>query len=76
MEINIYTTRDCSMCKAAKEFLTANNLPFAEHDVSVSRQAAAEMLAKTREKKLPVIDIDGELVIGFDQDRLEELLGL
>lgn len=76
MEINIYTTPDCSMCRAAKAFLAAHNLPFTEHDVSASRQAAAEMLAKTRERKLPVIDIGGELVIGFDQDRLEEILGL
>jgi len=76
MEINVYTTTDCSMCKAAKEFLKANSIAFNERNVAQDRQAAKDLIVKTGQRKLPTIDIDGSFVFGFDQDRLEELLGL
>jgi len=76
MEIKVYTTTDCSMCKAAKEFLKANGLAFTERNVSEERQAAKDLIVKTGQRKLPTIDIDGTYVFGFDQDKLEELLGL
>lgn len=76
MEIIVYTTTDCSMCKAAKEFLKANDLAFTERNVSEERQAAKDLIVKTGQRKLPTINIDGTFVFGFDQDKLEELLGL
>ena len=64
------------MCKAAKEFLKANGFAYTERNVSEDRQAAKDLIVKTGQKKLPTIDVDGALVIGFDQEKLEELLGL
>ena len=76
MEINVYTTTDCSMCKAAKEFLKANGFAYTERNVSEDRQAAKDLIVKTGQRKLPTIDVDGKFVFGFEQDKLEELLGL
>lgn len=64
------------MCKVAKEFLKANGISFIEHDVASDRQAAKDMIVKTGQKQVPVVDVDGKFVIGFDQDKMEELLGL
>ena len=76
MNVTVYTTADCNMCKAAKEYLSANNIEFAEKDVSKSRIFATEMVRITGQRALPVIDIDGKFIIGYDQDKLEEALGL
>ena len=64
------------MCKAAKEFLKANGLAYTERNVSEDRQAAKDLIVKTGQRKLPTIDVDGKFVFGFEQDKLEELLGL
>ena len=64
------------MCKAAKEFLKANGLDFTERNVSEDRQAAKDLIVKTGQRKLPTIDVDGKFFFGFEQDKLEELLGL
>lgn len=76
MEVNVYSIPNCPMCKVAKEFLKANNISFIEHDVSSDKQAAKAMIVKTGQKQVPVVDVDGKFVIGFDQDKMEELLGL
>ena len=64
------------MCKAAKEFLKANGFAYTERNVSEDRQAAKDLIVKTGQRKLPTIDVDGKFVFGFEQDKLEELLGL
>ncbi len=64
------------MCKAAKEFLKANGFVFTERNVSEDRQAAKDLIVKTGQRKLPTIDVGGTYVFGFDQESLEELLGL
>lgn len=76
MEVTLYGLPHCPTCKVTKEFLKENGISFIEHDVSKDRQAAKEMIVKSEQKQVPVIDVDGTLVIGFDQDKLEELLGL
>lgn len=58
-----------------KEFLSQKGITYQEHDVSVDREAAREMIQKTGQRGVPVTTIDGEAVIGFDRARLEELLG-
>ena len=78
--VTIYTTPTCGYCKGAKEFLNANNVEFTEIDVSSDQARAKEMIEKSGQMGVPVIVIgDGdsqELIIGFDQPRLAELLGL
>jgi len=76
MNVTVYTTADCNSCKATKEYLTANNIEFVEKDVSKSKAFAMEMVEKTGQRALPVVDVDGIFIIGYDQDKLDEILGI
>lgn len=72
--VQIYSTPTCSYCKHAKEYFTENNIAYTEHDVAADLVARKEMVEKTGQMGVPVIDIDGEIIIGFDKPRLAELL--
>ncbi|MEK7103684.1 MAG: glutaredoxin domain-containing protein [Patescibacteria group bacterium] len=74
--VTIYSTPTCGYCKLAKAFFKENGVEYVEHDVSEDLKAQEEMIAKTNQMGVPVIDIDGEIIIGFDQERLSELLGV
>ncbi len=74
--IIVYSTPTCPWCSVAKNFLKENHFAFKEVDVSKDRKAAEEMIEKSGQMGVPVIDIDGEIIIGFDKARIEELLGL
>ena len=60
----------------AKKYFADNKIEYTEHDVAEDIKARDEMVKKTGQMGVPVIDIDGELTIGFDQMRLKALLGL
>ncbi len=75
-KVIIYSTPTCGYCKLAKSFFKENGVEYVEKDVSVDLEAQKEMISKTNQMGVPVIDIDGELVIGFDQDHLAGLLGI
>ena len=72
--VTIYSTPSCGWCKAAKQYFAEHNVPFTEKDVASDATAREEMLAKSKQMGVPVIDIEGEIVIGFNQLRLAELL--
>ncbi len=74
--VMIYTTPTCAFCKLAKEFFQANNISYQERDVVSDMQAREESVQKSGQLGVPVIDIDGNIVIGFDKGKLKELLGL
>lgn len=76
MNVTIYTTPTCVYCKMTKDFFAQNNVKYEEKDVSVDEKACEEMIQKSGQFGVPVIDIDGELIVGFDKSRLSELLGL
>lgn len=59
-----------------KDYLKQNNIPYSEKDVSKDREAAMEMMQKSGQQGVPVTDIDGNIIVGFDQDSLDEILGL
>ncbi len=75
-EVEIYTTPSCSWCAATKQFFREHNVNYTEHDVSQDQQKAQEMVTKSGQMSVPVIDVGGKIVIGFDRPRLEKLLGL
>ena len=60
----------------AKKYFQDNKVTFEEYDVASNTQSREEMIQKTGQMGVPVIDIDGEITIGFDQARLKQLLGL
>ncbi len=74
--IKIYSTPTCIYCKHAKEFFDKHNVKYEEHNVAEDMKAREEMIKKTNQMGVPVIDMDGQIVIGFDQRKIEEILKL
>lgn len=75
-EVIVYTTPNCPWCAAVKQYLTERGVPFTEVDVSQDYEAAMEMVRKSGQMGVPVVEIDGEIVVGFDRERIDRLLGL
>jgi len=73
MQIKIYSTPGCSWCRVAKNFLKERGFEYEEIDVS-DPVKAEEMIQKTGQMGVPVIEIDDQFIIGFDKDRIMELL--
>lgn len=74
MKIKIYSTPTCPYCNMAKEFFKSKNVKFEDVDVSQNQEAAKEMVEKTGQMGVPVIEMNGETIIGFDKDRIEKIL--
>ena len=72
--VTIYTTPTCHFCHMAKEFFAEHKVPFTEHDVARDLTRRKEMIEKSGQMGVPVITLDKELVVGFDEGRLRELL--
>jgi len=74
MNVTIYTTESCGFCKAAKAFLKRNHIAYTEYDVGKNPTKAQEMIRISGQTGVPVILIGKKMIIGFDQDALEEAL--
>jgi glutaredoxin-like YruB-family protein len=74
--IVVYTAPNCIYCHNLKIFLRENNISFKEIDVSLDPYGAQEMIQKSGQLGVPVIDIDGKIVVGFDRDKIKELLNI
>lgn len=72
----IYSTPTCPWCMRTKQFLKENNINFQDFDVSSNQQAAEEMIKKSGQMGVPVLDIDGEIIVGFDKERIKTALGI
>jgi glutaredoxin-like YruB-family protein len=75
-KVKIYTTPTCPLCFLAKEYLKEKGIEFEEIDVSKNEAAAMEMIQKSGQMGVPVIEIDGQIVVGFDKEKIDELLKL
>ena len=74
--VKVYSTPSCPWCIRAKQFLKENNVVFQDMDVSGDKQAADEMMQKSGQMGVPVLDIDGEIIVGFDKEKIKQSLGL
>ncbi len=74
--VKVYSTPTCPYCKMAKAFLAENNVKFEDVDVSSSQSAAQEMISKSGQMGVPVLDIEGKVVVGFNKARIKQLLGI
>jgi len=72
--VKVYSTPTCPYCVTLKEFLKEHNVEFEDIDVSSDREAAEEMIKKSGQMGVPVADINGEIVVGFDKERIKSLL--
>ena len=75
-KVSIYTTPTCAYCKAAKEFFKENNVEYKEFDVAADVEKREEMIKKSGQMSVPVIFVGDEMVVGFNKDKLSELLGI
>lgn len=75
-QVKVYSTPACPWCKRAKKFLEDNGIEYQNLDVAGDKTARNEMIEKTGQMGVPVIDIDGEIIIGFDEPKLRGKLGL
>ena len=73
-KVAIYTTPTCGYCRMAKEYFSENGITYDEYDVAVDAQKRQEMFDKTHQMGVPVIEINGQFIIGFDKSKIEELL--
>lgn len=75
-EVTLYTAPTCSWCQAVKDYLHAREIDFEEIDVSADQSLAEEMMDKSGQMGTPVLEIDGEIVIGFNRPEIDQLLDL
>jgi glutaredoxin-like YruB-family protein len=74
--VTVYSTPTCPYCKMAKEFLAESNVPFKDVDVAADDKAAQQMIDKSGQMGVPVIDIDGTIIVGFDKEAMKAALGV
>jgi glutaredoxin-like YruB-family protein len=75
-EVKVYSTPACPYCKMVKKFLEDNSIPYNDLNVAEDKAALEDIVSRSGQMGVPVIDIDGELVIGYNQVQLKEKLGL
>lgn len=73
-KVTVYSTQTCPYCVMAKNFFMQNNVPFEDLDVGMDMAAAEEMVKKSGQMGVPVIDIDGNIVVGFQPNVFKKLL--
>jgi glutaredoxin 3 len=74
MSVAVYTTPTCGFCQQVKAYLHQRGVPFTEYDVSRDRQAATEMVRLSGQRGVPVVLMDGQVVVGFNRPLIDQLL--
>lgn len=75
-KVIIYSTPTCPWCTKVKDYLDSKDVAYEDYDVSKNREKAIEMVKKSGQQGVPVLDIEGEIIVGFDQASINEILGL
>ena len=74
MAVTIYTTPSCGYCKVAKEFFRVSHVPFTEYNVASDQRKADEMVRKSGQMGVPVIEVNGKIIVGFNKPEIEKAL--
>jgi glutaredoxin-like YruB-family protein len=74
--VTIYSTPVCHFCHAAKDFFKENNIEYTEYDVAADAEKRTEMIDMSGQMGVPVISVGDDIIIGYDESKLKELLGL
>ena len=72
----VFTTPTCPWCVRVKKYLRERHVPFREIDVARDQRAARDLVRRTGQQGVPVVEIDGKPIIGFDKPKIDKLLGL
>ncbi len=75
-KITVYSTPTCPWCYKAKEYLKSQSMKYADVNVASDSKAAEEMIKKSGQMGVPVIDIDGKIIVGFDKSAIDKELGI
>ena len=73
-KVIVYSTKTCPWCIKLKEFLKANKVSFTNKDVGTNTKHAQDMMKKSGQQGVPVTDINGEIIIGFNEEKLKKAL--
>ena len=74
--VKVYSTPACPWCVRAKSFLKEHGIEFEDIDVSTDHEAAKDMMDKSGQMGVPVLDINGTIIVGFDQEKIKNLLDI
>ena len=74
--VKVYTTPACPYCFTLMEFLKEHNIKFEEIDVSKDKKAREEMIKKSGKLEAPILEIDGQIVVGFDKKKICKILNI
>ena len=74
MAVKIYSTPSCGYCNKAKAYFKANRIAFTEYNVASDQRKAEEMVRKSGQMGVPVIDINGRIIVGFNQSEVDRAL--
>ena len=74
MSVVIYSTPSCTYCRMAKDYFKSNDIPFTEYNVASDQRKAEEMVRKSGQMGVPVIDINGSVIVGFNKPQIERAL--
>lgn len=74
--VTIYSTPTCVYCNMAKSFFKANSVNYSEHNVATDLTKRKEMIEKTGQMGVPVIDVGGEVIVGYDEGKIKQALGI
>jgi glutaredoxin-like YruB-family protein len=75
-KVIVYSTPTCPYCHAAKDFLKENKVDFQDIDVSKDQGKAQEMIEKSGQMGVPVLDIGGTIIVGYDKEAIKKALKL
>ena len=76
MQVKVYSTPTCPWCHKLKDYLDQNKIDYQDIDVSTNHQAAEEMVKKSGQMGVPVTEVDGDMILGFDIEALREKLNI
>ena len=75
-KVRVFSTQMCPYCVTLKEFLKEKNIEFEDIDVSQNKKSLDEMVEKSGQMGVPVVEIDGEIIVGFDKEKITSLLDI
>ncbi len=74
--VTIYSTPTCHFCQLAKEYMKTHDIAYTEHDVASDLEKRKEMIDKSGQMGVPVIDVEGKIIVGFDENEFAEAVGV
>lgn len=74
MRVTVYSTQSCPYCTLVKNYLKERKVPFSEYDVGRDQRRAEEMVRKSGQMGVPVVDVDGRIILGFNRPEIDRAL--